>query len=68
MFHLWTHPFNIGSDPRNLLRGLELIFQEVRALRDSGLIVNYTMGGLAEKLDGDRSPSTETRISSGVPG
>jgi hypothetical protein len=50
VFHLWTHPFNIASDPRALVRGLELIFQEFARLRDSGLIFNSTMGSLARQL------------------
>ena len=47
LFHLWTHPFNLASDPDGLLNGLARVFQEVNALRDSGLLVNHTMAGLA---------------------
>jgi hypothetical protein len=28
IFHLWTHPFNIASDPENLLGGIERVFKE----------------------------------------
>ncbi len=46
VFHLWTHPFNIASDPDGLFRGLEVIFQEFARLRESGLMSNSTMGDL----------------------
>ncbi len=54
VFHLWTHPFNIASDPDGLLRGLEAIFQEFARLRESGLIVNSTMGDLASRYTRQR--------------
>ena len=54
VFHLWTHPFNIASDPIPLLRGLESIFHEVCDLRASGLIENVTMGELARQLNEQR--------------
>lgn len=47
VFHLWTHPFNLASDPKGLLGGLRVIFHEVKALRESGLIRDMTMAGLA---------------------
>lgn len=30
IFHLWFHPFNLATDPDNLLNGLEKIFQFVK--------------------------------------
>jgi peptidoglycan/xylan/chitin deacetylase (PgdA/CDA1 family) len=68
IFHLWTHPFNIASDPRSLIRGLEAIFQEVRTLRDSGLVVNQTMGEIAERLDGEKEFPGKHSVASGVAG
>ena len=50
VFHLWLHPHNIATDPDSLLRGMESILVEAKALRDSGLLVNETMGSLAETL------------------
>ena len=54
VFHLWTHPFNVASDPVPLLWGLESIFRKVNDLRASGLIENVTMGGLARQLNEQR--------------
>lgn len=48
--HLWFHPFNLATDPRGLLSGLETIFRNVAELRESGLIDNPTMGELSEHL------------------
>jgi hypothetical protein len=50
MFHMWFHPFNLASDPEALLGGLETIFQEAATLRASGLLVNETMGSLAQRV------------------
>lgn len=50
IFHLWTHPFNIASDPESLLGGLERIFQEYKRLHDSGLIQSRTMTEVADRV------------------
>ncbi len=50
IFHLWTHPFNIASDPESLLGGLERVFQEYKRLHDSGLIQSKTMTEVAEQV------------------
>ena len=50
IFHLWCHPFNIASDPDHLLRGLEAILRHFCTFREQHLLVNMTMGQLAEKL------------------
>jgi hypothetical protein len=50
VFHLWTHPFNLASDPKGLLGGLRVVFQEVKSLRESGLVRSMTMSGLAAAL------------------
>jgi peptidoglycan/xylan/chitin deacetylase (PgdA/CDA1 family) len=57
VFHMWTHPFNIASDSRGLLAGLESIFQEVRSLRESGLISSVTMSELTQALEAERRES-----------
>lgn len=38
IFHLWFHPFNLASDPEQLLKGLEEIFQYAQTLRSAGLL------------------------------
>jgi hypothetical protein len=48
--HLWFHPFNLATDPRGLLSGLETIFRKVAGLRERGLLDNPTMGELSEHL------------------
>lgn len=50
VFHMWFHPFNLASDPEGLLKGLDLIFQEVASLRERGLLSNPTMGEMARSL------------------
>lgn len=50
IFHLWTHPFNIASEPESLLGGLERVFQEYKRLHDSGLIQSKTMTEVAEQV------------------
>lgn len=50
IFHLWTHPFNLASDPKRLLQGLEKVFQEVARLRDQGQIEVMTMSQVTERM------------------
>jgi peptidoglycan/xylan/chitin deacetylase (PgdA/CDA1 family) len=70
VFHMWTHPFNVASDPDRLLNGLERIFQEVKNLTDSGLLVSRTMTELAEtaaragKHDGEAPRQRERQVAS----
>ncbi len=49
-FHLWTHPFNLATDPEGLLSGLEEIFQYVREQREKGVLDNLTLGDFAQWL------------------
>jgi peptidoglycan/xylan/chitin deacetylase (PgdA/CDA1 family) len=49
VFHLWTHPFNVASDPRGLLRALEEIVRYAVRLRDLGRIRIETMAGVADR-------------------
>ncbi|MFA5309409.1 MAG: hypothetical protein WC370_08015 [Dehalococcoidales bacterium] len=51
VFHLWFHPFNMASNPRGLLAGLEDVFRRVRRLRDKGVIENLTMTALVARLE-----------------
>ncbi|MDD5438557.1 MAG: ATP-grasp domain-containing protein [Patescibacteria group bacterium] len=50
IFHLWTHPFNLASDPVNLLNGLEEVFKEVSRLREAGQIDVMTMDEIARVM------------------
>jgi hypothetical protein len=49
MFHLWFHPFNLGSD-MHLFDGLERIFQFVNGLRDDGMLEVLTMHQTSERI------------------
>jgi hypothetical protein len=55
IFHLWTHPFNLGVGTDDLLRGLDTILAEARRLADAGKIEITSMGALAEKLESQRT-------------
>ena len=50
-YHLWFHPFNIASDIKALLGGLETIFRKVNHMREQGTLDNQTMGDLTDKLN-----------------
>jgi len=50
VFHLWFHPFNIASDPKKLLSGIEEILKVVSELREKGLVENLTMKEVAGSL------------------
>ena len=54
IFHMWTHPFNIASDTKGLLKGMEKVFQEAAGLRESGLIATVTMSEIVEALEARR--------------
>ena len=47
IYHLWTHPFNMGVHTESLIRGLKLILQHFQTLRDSGQIESRSMGSFA---------------------
>jgi hypothetical protein len=49
VFHLWTHPFNIASDPRALLGFLEDVIDAAVRARDRGEIVIETMTQAADR-------------------
>lgn len=51
LFHLWFHPFNLGSDPR-MFDILGEILGEVVAAREAGDLVVRTMGDVAEEVRG----------------
>lgn len=47
IFHLWFHPFNIATDQKRLLKGLETIFEEVAEVRGKDNIEVLTMREIA---------------------
>jgi hypothetical protein len=49
VFHLWTHPFNIASDPSYLLASLEDVLVEAVRRRDAGVLIIETMASIAER-------------------
>ena len=50
VFHLWTHPFNLGVRSEELLEGLDRILGEAACLRDAGELDILPMGEIAERL------------------
>lgn len=50
VFHLWTHPFNIASDPTFLLATLEAVLRDATAARDRGELTIESMAAVAERL------------------
>ena len=50
VYHLWTHPFNLGQRTDELLVGLESIFKHARKLRDQGHLENHSMASLSIAL------------------
>jgi hypothetical protein len=55
LFHLWFHPFNLGSSPR-LLDGLESIIKYACRLRDHEGMQCLTMSATAETLQNTGNP------------
>ena len=51
VYHLWTHPFNLGCGTDQLLQGLEQIFAEAARLRDAGQLEPISMGDMAARLN-----------------
>ena len=51
LYHLWTHPFNLGMHTGELLDGFEQILQEAFRLREAGELEILTMRGLTTRLD-----------------
>jgi hypothetical protein len=50
VFHLWTHPFNLASDPAFMLATLEAILRRATAARARGDIIVESMGAIAQRL------------------
>ncbi|MFA6446650.1 MAG: ATP-grasp domain-containing protein [Patescibacteria group bacterium] len=48
VFHLWFHPFNLASNPDELLRGLDQIFARVAELKRQGLMDQVVMGEIGQ--------------------
>ena len=54
VFHLWTHPFNLASEPELMLRMLDEVLRYAVRLRNAGSIRFETMGAIAERMAGTR--------------
>lgn len=52
VFHLWTHPFNLGLS-KELIAGLETIFSTAAKLREANKLEILPMGAIARRLDGE---------------
>jgi peptidoglycan/xylan/chitin deacetylase (PgdA/CDA1 family) len=55
VFHLWTHPFNLASDPAFMLASLDAILREATTARDQGDIAIESMGAIADRLSAQRA-------------
>jgi glycosyltransferase involved in cell wall biosynthesis/peptidoglycan/xylan/chitin deacetylase (PgdA/CDA1 family) len=51
VYHLWTHPFNLGVRTGELLGGMERILQEAQRLRAEGVLEILTMGDIAARME-----------------
>jgi hypothetical protein len=51
VFHLWTHPFNLGVRTAELLEGWGRILREAQRLRDEGALDILTMRELTERAE-----------------
>jgi peptidoglycan/xylan/chitin deacetylase (PgdA/CDA1 family) len=50
VFHLWTHPFNLASDPVFMIATLDAILWEAVERRDRGSLRIESMGAIADRL------------------
>jgi glycosyltransferase involved in cell wall biosynthesis len=55
VYHLWTHPFNLGVRTAELLDGIDQILREARRLCDAGQLELISMGEMARRLDRSRN-------------
>jgi hypothetical protein len=54
IYHLWTHPFNMGCRTDELMSGLEQVLQHYQKLASAGEIEARPMKSFASCLDSDR--------------
>jgi hypothetical protein len=60
VFHLWTHPFNLASDPRHMIGVLEVILRDAVRARDRGELLIEPMAAIAERMSGMPSGEPES--------
>ena len=65
LYHLWTHPFNLGERTDELLGGLEQVLQEAQRLREAGQLEVLTMRELSERLDRERAAGDQAGSGAG---
>jgi len=51
IYHLWTHPFNMGADTKQLLDSLEAILRHSETLHNNGEIENRSMQSLVSQFE-----------------
>lgn len=59
VFHIWTHPENLGTRTAAALAALERIFQRADEYRQRGTLDILSMAQLAERLELERQGTTD---------
>lgn len=59
VYHLWTHPFNMGNQTDELMAGLERIFEHFSMLEKKETIRSLAMQSLLVTLDGHESDRSD---------
>ena len=67
VYHLWTHPFNLGVRTDELLDGFREILREANRLRFRGELDILPMGVIAEQLDEESPLTCESRAADPEP-
>lgn len=55
VFHLWTHPFNLASDPPFMLAALDGIVRDAVEARDRGQLIIESMGQISDRMAAARA-------------
>lgn len=51
VFHLWTHPFNLGLRSSELIHGIRDVLVHAAKLREAGRLENYSMSTMTKMLN-----------------
>ena len=68
VFHLWTHPFNLGEATAELVGGLDRIFAEAARLRDAGQLDIRPMGAVMDDASVRTRPQPNTATGAAAAG
>ena len=63
VFHLWTHPFNLGVRSSELIHGIRDVLVHADRLRKQGLLENYSMSAMTKMLDATACDQSEQTCS-----